>query len=638
MGVSERHWIVAGAMVALAACVTWAQDTNAADLFAQKRYAEAKDRAVSGATRGDANSMYVLGEIYAAGAGVTRDEAEAAQWFRKAADAGYAPAMNALGRAYEGGSGVEQNFAIAAVWYQRSAEKSDAQGMNRLGRLYEIGGGVPRDYAQALQWYLKSADGGCAAAMTAIGSMYENGRAPNRAQDFGEALRWYEKAAKAGDANGMYGLASSYEAGKGTAPDRKLAAEWYGKAAAAGSAQARARLGSDNSALRASAAGKAPDRSSPAVNPADDKKVADAKEAGPPQQSTQPRMFVPPTAVIAAPRIRTMVNQKDGQIYIWIPPGTSRMGCSDGDEGCGDDEKPARTERVETGFWLGRTEVTQAAFQSVMGENPSAHRGDRFPVENVTWNEALDYCTNIGGRLPTDVEWEYAARAGTTAARYGDLDAIAWNANNGAGATHPVAQKQPNAFGLYDMLGNVWEWVEDSYPGSAAERILRGGSVFMDISNTRASRRYPGPVSGRFNGRGFRCAGQWPAPEDAPRTLPPGAPTAAVQLPKAGPAGSPDSEGVYRPGNGVSRPTLLRKVEPEYSEEARKAKIAGVVVLYCVIGPDGKAINIRVIKGLGYGLDQKAIEAVKKWKFDPGRKDGKPVAVAATMEINFRLI
>src|ERR1700722_16464458 len=97
-------------------------------------------------------------------------------------------------------------------------------------------------------------------------------------------------------------------------------------------------------------------------------------------------------------------------------------------------------------------------------------------------------------------------------------------------------------------------------------------------------------------------------------------------------------DGVYRAGNGVSQPTLISKVEPEYSEEARKAKFQGVVVLQIVVDSKGNAVGARVIRSLGLGLDEKAIEAVEKWKFKPGFKDGKPVAVAATVEVNFRLL
>jgi TonB family protein len=96
--------------------------------------------------------------------------------------------------------------------------------------------------------------------------------------------------------------------------------------------------------------------------------------------------------------------------------------------------------------------------------------------------------------------------------------------------------------------------------------------------------------------------------------------------------------GVFRVGGGVTAPVLLHKVEPEYSEEARKAKYSGTVLLYIEVTPDGRASNIRVQRSLGLGLDEKAIEAVKQWKFKPGYKNGQPVTVAATIEVNFRLL
>jgi TonB family protein len=103
-------------------------------------------------------------------------------------------------------------------------------------------------------------------------------------------------------------------------------------------------------------------------------------------------------------------------------------------------------------------------------------------------------------------------------------------------------------------------------------------------------------------------------------------------------AGYGFGNGAFRAGGGVTAPRVLFKKEPEYSEEARKAKLQGTVILYIVVTPDGKATAMKVQKSVGLGLDEKALEAVAQWKFDPGKKDGKPVPVEAYIEVNFRLL
>jgi formylglycine-generating enzyme required for sulfatase activity len=166
--------------------------------------------------------------------------------------------------------------------------------------------------------------------------------------------------------------------------------------------------------------------------------------------------------------------------------------------------------------------VTQAAFENVMGYNPSSFQDDpKFPVESVGWDEADAYCTAIGGRLPSAAEWEYAARAGTTAPRYGNLDDIAWYLKNSDFTIHEVAKKKPNAFGLYDMLGNVSEWTHTLYevqlnqeninptgPSYAEYRELRGGGWWDEPDLVRASYRSRVQDETEDFGLGLRCVSE----------------------------------------------------------------------------------------------------------------------------------
>ena len=211
----------------------------------------------------------------------------------------------------------------------------------------------------------------------------------------------------------------------------------------------------------------------------------------------------------------------DGMEFVQILAGEFRMGSTSSEATLR--EQPVTQVRISRGFWLGKHEVTQSEWQGVMGTNPSRFSGcGQCPVETVSWNDAQDFISRLNGRaggnryrLPTEAEWEYAARAGTTGDRYGNLDAIAWHDGNSGDRTHPVGQKAPNAWGFHDMLGNVWEWVADwydNYPGGVVAnprgpgsgRVIRGGSWFYPARYVRASiRNFDGPGYRDFN-IGFR--------------------------------------------------------------------------------------------------------------------------------------
>jgi formylglycine-generating enzyme required for sulfatase activity len=223
----------------------------------------------------------------------------------------------------------------------------------------------------------------------------------------------------------------------------------------------------------------------------------------------------------------TKVNRRDGQTYVWVP-GSFTMGCSPGDSKCNNNERPAHTVTIARGFWLGQTPVTQGAYFRATGmSNPSRFKGDNLPVERVKWIDANQYCVHIHGRLPKEAEWEYAARAGSERDRYGDLNHIAWYDGNSAGHTHPVGQKRPNSWGLYDMLGNVWQWTDDWYGAYTADsddsrgpapsrmnatgdhtKTLRGGSYNSGSNYVRVSDRGDYAPSGSGFGFGFRCVSE----------------------------------------------------------------------------------------------------------------------------------
>ncbi len=234
---------------------------------------------------------------------------------------------------------------------------------------------------------------------------------------------------------------------------------------------------------------------------------------------------------------------KDGLSYVWIAPGEFMMGALPGDSDAGPEEKPRHRVRITRGFWLGETAVTVAAYKRFVKEQtkgkmpdaPSFNRGwtnEHHPVVMVTWDEAQAYCAwagGTGGRLPTEAQWEYAARGGKSGLKYPWGNEITSENANYHGSkwegTSPVRFYPPNAWGLYDMAGNIWEWMADWYdedyyaaqpPGKpvddpqgpdrrTGDRVLRGGSFVRGPIDLRASGRGKRTPVAMDHSVGFRC-------------------------------------------------------------------------------------------------------------------------------------
>ena len=224
---------------------------------------------------------------------------------------------------------------------------------------------------------------------------------------------------------------------------------------------------------------------------------------------------------------------------IFIQPGTFMMGSPESEEKTHRSEETLHQVTITKPFYFGKYPVTQAQWRTVMGDNPSYHNGDNLPVEQVSWNDCQkflkklnDNAKNVTFRLPTEAEWEYACRAGTTTPFHFGSELNGRQANcNGKhpygtnkkgpylGETSPVGSYEPNAWGLYDMHGNVYEWCSDrfgDYPNGAVSdptgpqkgsfRVLRGGSWRNIAVNCRAAYRSRRSPSGRNNLIGFRLA------------------------------------------------------------------------------------------------------------------------------------
>jgi TPR repeat protein len=478
-------------------------------------YGEAVNWYRQAAEQGLAAAQNSLGLRYYSGEGVKQDRAEAANWFRKAAKQGYAVAQYNLGNLYSAGEGVKQDRAEAVNWYRQAAEQGYASAQNRLGDLHYVGEDVKQDYAEAVNWYRKAAEQGHAKAKEYLAKAKER-------QAMIANLPATRRAAERGDADAQNALGEMYSAGVGVKQDHAEAENWYRKAAEQGHAKAkehlaeiaktkeylttmyRSFLGLPKAKEQAKADGARPEKA----------EKGGGKEAG-------------------AGLPKTYSNSVYME-FVLIPAGSFTMGEDKHFRFEVISKAPPHRVTISKPFYLGKYEVTQEQWMAVMRDRSrSRFEGRNNPVENVSWDDVQEFIRRLNSkertdkyRLPTEAEWEYAARAGTTSAySFGDdegsLGRYAWYRRNSGEKTHPVGQKQPNPWGLYDMHGNVWEWVQDWYtlsyyadspdtdpkgPSTGANRMLRGGS-WNDIENyLRSAARKTNSPRARDDTYGFRLA------------------------------------------------------------------------------------------------------------------------------------
>ena len=228
------------------------------------------------------------------------------------------------------------------------------------------------------------------------------------------------------------------------------------------------------------------------------------------------------------------ITNSVGMKMVLIHPGSFTMGSPMNEVGRLANEMQHEV-TISKSYYLGVYEVTQGQYENVMGKNPSRFKGSQLPVENVNWHDTVSFCKHLSElpeekaagrayRLPTEAEWEYACRAGsTTSYSFGgtaeSLGEYVWYVQNAGNKTHPVGEKKPNRWGLFDMHGNVWEWCQDwdaDYPPDASTdphgpnggtyRVYRGGSWSLDAGLCRSSLRYRSYPSNRSLNLGFRMA------------------------------------------------------------------------------------------------------------------------------------
>ncbi len=481
------------------------------------------------AEQGNPQAQNSLGWCYFSGKGGEKNTTKAVEWFRKAIEQGHVEAQNNLGGCYEEGEGVEKDLLKAFEWFRKAAEQGNAGAQFNLGRYYHSGMGIPMNKEKAIYWFRKAAEQGNAMAQTWLGVFYFKG--DGIPIDKEKGIDWIRKAAEQGEPDAQFYLGMFYDRGDGIIKDKSKAFEWYRRAAEQGVSNAQYCLGMcyDNGDGIMEDMAKAIDWYRKAAEQKNEKALSRLSE-----MCQTPNQFNG-TAILPGEIELELVRVKAGSFVMGSPKSEYEQFF-----GLGYDEKQHYV-TITRDYWIGKFEVTQKQWKAIMGNNPSKFKnGDNYPVEQVSCNDAIRFCAKLteheqsAGRLPkkyiytlpTEAQWEYAARGGHKSNAYhvysGEdyLDIVGWYKNNSANSTHLVGQKKPNELGLFDMSGNVTEWCIDWYgryptesvsnptgPLKGAAIISRGGSYDDSADNCRSGKRNAGDptyvVDRKF---GFRVA------------------------------------------------------------------------------------------------------------------------------------
>jgi formylglycine-generating enzyme required for sulfatase activity len=415
--------------------------------------------------KGEPEAMAALAFAYTHGYVVAKDERRALDLLRRAADMGGFDASVGLASGYLNGQiGLEKNPNEAIRLLQKPADsglRPDAEFVLAaaiLAREKKLTPEATRYLTSAKEKLERFSDQGSAYARTGLGVIYLYGLGV--AKDPARAFELFRMAASHNHVTAIEQVGIAYLDGIGAVKNEIEGRKWLERASTMGSDTADKRL----------------------------KLLPEAKQS-------VGLSVVPGEGELRPGKV--FKDCSDCPPMVVIPAGSFEMGSNSGNS----DAKPVHRAMIGKAFAIGQSEVTQGQWRAIMGNNPSRFTacGDNCPVEQVSWNDAQDYVRRISQktgqtyRLPSEAEWEYACRAGVTHTNCGsdDVDSVAWHTRNSSATTHAVAGKQANAWGLYDMSGNVWEWTQDcwnaSYSGAPGDgsawaigncslRVVRGGS------------------------------------------------------------------------------------------------------------------------------------------------------------------